>query len=210
MLSPMARVSRKTESAVFRHMLSRYEVDPDWVKRNLPEIGEILSQAVSSPRTTRSPFVLTERERAFHIESLPGVEDLDTLQPEDAIKALERCAALILDDSLPFAFNHRALTRLFVAAFGVSPRSFDSDATLAVDGRNGEDAARSASMTRGVILNLDGDMRLVSATIIPHKIRERDMLMSIVGIGHDSKRDVAARHDDYLAEISPHGEDVRW
>ena len=83
-------------------------------------------------------------------------------------------------------------------------------ATLAVDGRNGDDAARNASMTRGVILNLDGDMRLVSATVIPHKIRERDRLMSIVGIGHDSKTDVAARRDDYLAEISPHGDDGRW
>ena len=209
-MNQMARVSRKTKSAVFRHMLSRYEVDPDWVNRHLPEIGEILSQAVSPPRTARTPFVLTEREHAFHIESLPGVEDLDALQPEDAIKALERCAALILDDSLPFAFNHRALTRLFVAAFGVSPRSFDSDATLAVDGRNGEDAARNASMTRGVILNLNGDMRLVSATIIPHKTRERDRLMSIVGIGNDSKRDVAERHDDYLAEISPHGDGAGW
>ena len=76
-------------------------------------------------------------------------------------------------------------------------------ATLAVEGRNG-------NAPRGVILNLDGDMRLVSATVIPHKIRERDRLMSIVGIGHDSKTDVAARHDDYLAEISPHGDGAGW
>ena len=34
--------------------------------------------------------------------------------------------------------------------------------------------------------------------------------MSIVGIGHDSKTDVAARHDDYLAEISPHGDGAGW
>ena len=201
----MARVSRKTESAVFRHMLSRYEVDPDWVKRNLPEVGEILSQAVSPPRTTRSPFVLTERERAFHIESLPGVEGLDKLQPEEAIKVLERIAALILDDSLPFTFNHQALVRLFKAAFDKSPGSFKVNTVIPINQKGGGDgAAHHASLVRGVILNLDLGMNLLSVTITPRKVRERKKLMSIVGIASDSKTDVAARHDDYLAEQSPH------
>ena len=201
----MARVSRKTESAVFRHMLSRYEVDPDWVNRNLPEIGEILSQAVSPPRTTRSPFGLTERERAFHIESLPGVEDLDALQPEEAVKVLERVAALILDDSLPFAFNHQALVRLFKAAFDKSPGSFKSNTVIPISQKDGGDgSAHHASLVRGVVLNLDLGMNLLSVTITPRKVRERKKLMSIVGIASDSKTDVAARHDDYLAEQSPH------
>ena len=202
----MARVSRKTESAVFRHMLSRYEVDPDWVKRNLPEIGEILSQAVSPHQTTRSPFVLTERERAFHIESLPSVEDLDALhQPEEAIKALERIAALILDDSLPFTFNHQALVRLFKAAFDKSPGSFKVNTVIPISQKDsGDDSAHHASLVRGVVLNLDTGMNLLSVTITPRKVRERKKLMSIVGIGHDPMRDVAARHDDYLAEQSPH------
>ena len=201
----MVRVSRKTESAVFRHMLSRYEVDPDWVKRNLPEIGEILSQAVSPPRTTRSPFVLTERERAFHIESLPGVEDLDALRSEEAVKALERIAALILDDSLPFTFNHQALVRLFKAAFDKSPGSFKVNTVIPINQKDGGDgAAHHASLVRGVVMNLDTGMNLLSVTITPRKVRERKKLMSIVGIASDSKTDVAARHDDYLAEQSPH------
>ena len=29
--------------------------------------------------------------------------------------------------------------------------------------------------------------------------------MKIAGIGRDPKSDVSVRHDDYLAEISPHG-----
>ena len=209
-MTQMPPVSRKTESAVFRHMLSKYEADPAWVKRHLPEIGEIMAQAVAPPRTTPSPFGLTERERAFRIESLPGVDGLDALRPEEAIKTLERVAALILDDSLPFEFNHQALTQLFEAAFGVSPRSFAADTVIPVNQKDGgDDAAYTVSMTRGVILNLDENMRLASSTIIPRKIRERDKLMSIVGIAHDSKRDVAARHDDYLAEISPYGDDSR-
>ena len=201
----MARVSRKTESAVFRHMLSKYEVDPSWVKRHLPEIGEIMAQAVSPPRTTPSPFGLTERERAFHIESLPSVEGLDALRTEDAIKTLERVAALILDDSLPFKFNHQALVRLFKAAFGKSPGSFKSNTVIPINQKDGgDDSAHHASLVRGVVLNLDLSMNLLSVTITPRKVRERKKLMSIVGIGHDPMRDVAARHDDYLAEQSPH------
>ena len=30
-------------------------------------------------------------------------------------------------------------------------------------------------------------------------------MMGIIGIGRDSRTDVAARHDDYLSEQTPHG-----
>lgn len=201
----MARVPRKTESAVFGHMLSKYQTDPEWVKRHLPEIGEIMSRTVSPPRMPQSPFGLTERERAFHIESLPRVDGLDELQPEDAVKALERCAALIRDDSLPFEFNHDALVRLFKAAFDKTPGSFKTNTVIPINQEDGgDDAVHHASLVRGVVLNLDLNMKLLSVAITPRKVRERKKLMGIVGIGHDPMRDVAARHDDYLAEQSPH------
>ena len=201
----MARVPRKTESAVFGHMLSKYQIDPEWVNRHLPEIGEIMSRTVSLDRTPQSPFGLTERERAFHIGSLPCVEGLDKLQPEDAVKALEHCAALIRDDSLPFEFNHEALVRLFKAAFNKVPGSFKTNTVIPISQKDGgDDAVHHASLVRGVVLNLDLAMNLLSVTITPRKVRERKKLMSVVGIGHDPMRDVAARHDDYLAEQSPH------
>ena len=124
--------------------------------------------------------------------------------PQDAIKELERCAARILDDPLSLEYTHEALTRLFEDAFGESPRSFKADTVIPVNADADGESAYAVSLIRGVILNLDGDMRLASVSVIPHKIRERDRLMSIVGIGHDPMRDVAARHDDYLAEQSPH------
>lgn len=205
-MNQMARVPRKTESAVFGHMLSKYQTDPEWVNRHLPEIGEIMSRTVSPTRITQSPFGLTERERAFHIESLPGVEGLDELQSEDAVKALERCAALIRDDSLPYEFDHEALVRLFKAAFNKTPGSFKTNTVIPVNQKDGGDdeSAHRASLVRGVVLNLDLNMKLLSVTITPRKVRERKKLMSIVGIGKDSMPDVAARHDDYLAERSPH------
>lgn len=48
-------------------------------------------------------------------------------------------------------------------------------------------------------------MKLISVTISPQRYRERKKLMAFVGIGKDTATDVAMRHDDYLAEIDPHG-----
>lgn len=121
---------------------------------------------------------------------------------QDAIATLERCAALILDDSLPFEFNHDVLSRLFEVAFGASHKSFEADTVIPVNpASGGGEAVYAVSLIRGVVLNLDGEMRLMSVSVIPRKVREREKLMSVVGIARDPMRDVAARHDDYLAEI---------
>lgn len=120
---------------------------------------------------------------------------------QDPIQELERCAALILHDSLPFEFNHEVLSRLFETAFGESHESFEADTVISVNPNGGGESVYAVSLIRGVILNLDSEMRLMSVSVIPRKVRERERLMSVVGIGHDPMRDVAARHDDYLAEM---------
>ena len=127
---------------------------------------------------------------------------MDKSNQQDAIATLERCAALILDDSLPFEFNHEALSRLFEAAFGESHESFEADTVIPVNpNADGGESAHSVSLLRGVILNLDGEMRLMSVSVTPRKARERERLMGIVGIASDPMGDVAVRHDDYLDEI---------
>lgn len=44
-------------------------------------------------------------------------------------------------------------------------------------------------------------------SVSPHKVkqRQRRKMFAFVGIGQDEKTDVALRHDEYLAEIDPHG-----
>lgn len=80
---------------------------------------------------------------------------------QDAIATIERCAALILDDALPFEYNHEALSRLFKAAFGESHESFEADAVIPVNpDAGGGEAVYAVSLIRGVILHLDGKMRL--------------------------------------------------
>ena len=78
-----------------------------------------------------------------------------------------------------------------------------TNTTIPVDsGSNGEPTYH-ISLVRGVVMNLDLSMRLVSITVTPRKVRERRKLMRIVGIGRDPASDVSAKHDEYLAEQTP-------
>ena len=84
----MPRTQESPEKAAFQLLVSKYQVDPSWFERYLPEIAEIVRQTAPTSRRSRSPFVLTEREREFHIKALPDVEVISHISREDAIRAL--------------------------------------------------------------------------------------------------------------------------
>ena len=132
------------------------------------------------------------------------ISSQDKLGKTEALKALERCASLILDDELPKEAGHKYLVRIFEAAVGRPPGSFKANTTIPMGAHGSEAPAHRVSLVRGVVLNLDANMRLVSATVTPRKVRERKEMLKIAGIGHDPASDVSVRHDDYLAEQSPH------
>ena len=200
----MARAAEKPENIAFRHLVSKYRADPSWFDQHLPEVGEIMRQVASPSRRSRSPFVLTSREREYHTEELLGAKLTDKLDCQDAVKALEHCAYLIRDDSLPDYMDYEALVSLFRAVFGKSPGSFKRNTTVPIEGIRDVEPVHNVSLVRGVVLNLDLSMRLLSVTVTPSKVRERKKLMSIVGIAHDPVPDVSTKHDEYLARHSPH------
>ena len=129
---------------------------------------------------------------------------MDKLTPEHATEGLEHCAALIRDDSLPDDIEYGTLVRMYKGAFGKSPGSYKANTTIPVDSGSNEEPTYHISLVRGVVMNLDLSMRLASVTVTPRKVRERRKLMGIVGIGRDSAPDVSTKHDEYLAEQSPH------
>ena len=200
----MARTSETPEKVTFSILASKYQSDPEWFDRNLPEISDIMRRVVRSPQSSPTPFGLTERERGFHREALCRIERMDKLSPKHAVKGLEHCAALIRDDSLPEDVGYESLVRMFKGAFGKSPGSYKANTVIPVDGGSNGEPTNHISLTRGVVLNLDLGMRLVSVTVTPWKDRERRKLMGIVGIGRDPASDVSVKHDEYLAEQSPH------
>ena len=157
-----------------------------------------------SVMTTRPIFRLSDREKAHHVESLSCVLERRDLPSRDAVKALESCAILVQDDFMTPHVDHQSIVSLFKAAFGKTPAAIRQNTSLPIDGHGTEEPVYHSSLVRGVVADLDLEMHLVSITVTPHKVREGDEMMGIVGIGQDSRTDVAARHDDYLDKQPPH------
>ena len=154
--------------------------------------------------TTRPIFRLSDREKAHHVEALSRVLERQDLASRDAVNALESCAVLIQDDFMTPHVDHQSVVSLFKAAFGVAPKAIRENTSIPIEGHGTGDPVCHSSLVRGVVAELDLGMRLVSITVTPHKVREGNKMMGIVGIGQDSRTDVAARHDYYLAKQPPH------
>ena len=196
-------------------LLAKHRNDPEGFREFLPGAAELLPERPPHRSMARSPFGLTERELAHHRHGLSAVLsrlDEGTITAEEAVTGLQHCAALIRDDNLPYGWDqnlshemgYEVKKDLLKAALGKSPGSYKSKTTISV----GEDRAPvldSVSLIRGVLLNLDGNERLVSMSIHPGKYRERRKLMTFVGASADPMPDVALRHDDYLYSVDPHG-----
>ncbi len=181
--------------------------DPEGFRRFLPEVAELLPEPPTRRSRLRSTFGLTERERSFHragvAEALAKLEG-GAITADGAAKGLQHCANLIRDDVFTDEVDYETSRLLVKAALGKSPGSYKSKTTVPM-GIGGGEALEQVAVLRGVYLDLDSEMRLVSISINPAKVREWKKLMAIVGIGKDPERDVALRHDDYLAMQDPHG-----
>lgn len=148
----------------------------------------------------------TEQTQSALTQTLAAVAS-GASTPAEARKGLEHCAFLIRDDSLPAESDYESLCALFKAAFGKRPASFKKSEMINVtDGRMADDVVHRFALVRGVSLELDREMRLISVSVSPRKVRQRRKLLSFVGAGQDAAPDVARRHDDYLARINPHGD----
>lgn len=208
---PTKQISKADGDALIELLSSRYADDPKEFRSYMPEVAQMLDTFGSPHRQlARYSSRLTEREVKFHqsalTETLVAVASGDATDAE-AVKGLEHCAFLIRNDSLPPEADYESLCALFKAAFGKRPASFKKSETLkAPDRRSADDVVHKFALVRGVSLELDREMRLISVSVSPHKVKQRRKLLAFVGAVHDAESDVAQRHDDYLARISPHGD----
>ena len=189
-------------------LLAKYRADPEGFRRYLPEIAAELDAMFPSRGLRRSPFVLTDQERHRRLGLLKeAVVRLDTgsLSKEGAVDLLEHCAALIEDDSLPDEVTHDSLVGVIRAAIGIAPSSIKRVTTMQLKDEAEYKVVQELSIVRGVTLGLTWDGRVVSITVNPSKVRERSKLMAFVGKGRADAADVAAKHDDYLAEAYERG-----
>ena len=186
---------------------ARYREDPKGFREFLPGVAELLHE--HSPRRVRteSRNRLTENEIAFHRAGLADILDkmeTGSVTAREAIEALQHCAVLIVDDNLPEEADYKKLKRMINTVIGRSPESYKSEATVQISEGNG-DIHEQVSAIRGVYLDLDTRMRLVSISIDSRKVRERRALMEFVGASKDPDPLASSRHDDYLTSEDPHG-----
>ncbi len=201
----MPNTPNSPEKAAFEFLVSKYKADPNLFKRSFPDVSRIVRQAVEPNRVSRPRFSLTETEKAHRVKGLTAVMDMDTPSSQDAVKAIEHCAILIQDDFMTPHVNRQSIVSLFKSAFGKSPGSIRKNTTIPIEGYETGQPVYYSSLIRGVVANLDLEMRLVSLAITPRKVREGNKMMRIVGMGRDPNPDVSVRHDDYLADRTWHG-----
>lgn len=199
-------MTAKTKDELIEMLYLKYRSEPEKFRSYLPEVAQTLDRLDPPRPPGRSPFGLTERERRHHQQALVQILKAEGMpSAEEAFKGIEHCATLIQDDSLPEECDHKTLVKLFKAAVGKAPSSFRAQETIEVAAdRSSADAVAKVSLVKGISLDLDWEMRLVSITVAPGKVRQRRKLLSFVGIGQDTQSDVALHHDKYLAEQDPH------
>lgn len=196
----MNKVEKHDE--LVRLLTLKFNRDPKKFRAYLPEVAQMLDEYNPPPKPNRSPFVLTEKERAFHQDSLASIFARlheKGLSVEQAVEGLEHCAVLLEDYFLLEGVRHDDRVKLLKAAVGKSPGSFKRNETIMIaDGKSSEDVVNKLSFVRGVYLELDREFRLVSISVVPRQVRERKKLMAIVGMIDDPVTDVSTRYEDYL------------
>lgn len=199
--------TRDSASAVFEILMRRFRDDPAGFRQYLPEIAQILD-ADMPRRLPSTPYHLTERERDRRLGGLKSALDrleAGTLDSLGAITALEDFATLADDGNVPDALDEPLKRRLFALVAGRAPSTFNAQTELPVSHEDDGQPVHEIALLRGVRLHLTWDMRLVSLSIAPARLRERRQALAFVGSTADEASDVSRDHDRYIGEMSAHG-----
>lgn len=191
------RSTKSQQEPILHSLLNKYQADPEGFRSYLPEVAQELEQLLPSRGKSSPHSALTEQERERLQKALYQLLDSKKLSSEKAIQALEYCATLVQDESLPSEVNRQTLLSLFHQATGV-PLSKIKKATR-IPVRDGE-AVKEIALLRGVHLNLTWNDHVVVITVSPAKLKARSEALKFVGIAKDTASDVAQNHDAYLAK----------
>jgi len=181
----MKKKSSLTSSAqkeLVRLVLQAYSKDPLSFSNLLPEVGGILNNIFAPKVLSTQSFGITERERLDQVRLLDALiakNNQAQLSADEAKVALEKCAILIDSEFLPLSVDHTSILGLLVTALEYSPKSVDKKTDVAF---SQEIPAREVFVIRGVKLSLTWDYRLLAINIIPTYMKERNSLLTFVGI----------------------------
>jgi len=170
-------------------ILTKYRTDPDGFRQYLPDIAKALDRAYPTRQGSRSPFGLTEHERAYRLsalESIMGNLYSSQVSRQDAVRALEHCAVLTEDDNLPYKVDRRSIMRLLGIILGKPLTDVTAETTIEIPQAIPTTVVNRIALVRGTVLNLTQDMHLVSISVIPQKVKEGPRAMRFVAMTKDS------------------------
>lgn len=185
---PMKRKPQKqliNKTSIVDLILTKYRIDPDTLRKCLPEVTHALDKVYPSRQSPLSPFGLTSHERAHRIEALGDIiERLNSGQVnrQGAVKALEHCSVLIEDDNLPTEVDRRTLLRLLGIALDKPLSDITANTTVEISQDDTSAAINHIALVRGAILNLTQDMHLVSISVFPQKVKETPKAMRLIAM----------------------------
>lgn len=191
-------LSKNERDNIIGIIIEAYIAAPEQLEAALPKIAQRLSLILPSKASNVRSFGLTEKERALYTDDLRrllanlGQYNLSTGQ---AVQALEKCASLIEDNSLPAEVTRNTLAKLVKTATGLTPSAVKKKMNFTI--KDGS-ATNQISLLRGVLLNTTWDNRMLSIDINPSKVKERRRIVFFVGSAKDSESNVAERHNMYI------------
>ena len=177
--------SESGRETIVDRVLAHYRLDTESFRARMPDVAEALDSMFPPPRLSRTPFGLTENERAHRELTLRNLlKDLrrGEISTGDTTRTLEQCAVLAEDDSLGVEVDRRTLLQLLRLFLGKPVSSITTVTTIPATDDTNAKAARHISLLRGIVLDLTTDMRLVSITINPSRIKGRQRIMRFVAM----------------------------
>lgn len=198
--------SESGRETIVDRVLTYYRLDTEGFRARMPDVAEALDSMFPPSRLSHTPFGLTENERAHReltLHSLLRNLRRGEISTGDATRTLEQCAVLAEDDSLGAEVDRRTLLQLLRLFLGKPVSSITTATTISATNDTNAKAVRHISLLRGIVLDLTTEMRLVSITINPSRIKGRQRIMRFVAMLKPSSNSSTQR-DNSDSETDDH------
>lgn len=182
---------------VWKILINKYRADPDGFRFYLPEATQEIEKMLTSPIKRTHISTLTELERARLCKSLLNIPKDKKIPQAEAIQALEYCATLVQDESLPDEIDRKAVLHFIHNAIGSPVSKIERVTRITL---NDGQETRKLAILRGIYLHLTWNDRLVAVSISPSKHKERSEAMRFVGIASDSDPNTSVKYGLHATE----------
>lgn len=178
----MKKQGNRPSDIILQILINKFRVNPEVFQSYLPEIIPEIEKIVSSTKKRGNASELTEIERDRLYTSLLCIPRGGLLPRNEAVAALEYCATLIQDESLPDEIDRKVILNFISGAITTSLSNIDKISNIPIS--DGEET-KILAVLRGVYLHLTWRDKLVAISISPTKMKERPYAMRFIGIGED-------------------------